>query len=143
MSLGRIMPLLLLSGTVAVAGQEVPKTVEKARNAVKTILQRGELEEVVRQLRADLTLGTPTPRPGNPEQLAAYLKEAMVGQRDRDVTLDHWEHPLVLEQTGPRELTLLSTGVNGERDACASKDSDSQTDDDICVSVELPNSTFR
>ena len=143
MSLGRVMPLLLLSGTVAVAGQEVPDTIAKAQNAVRTILQRSELEEVAHQLRADIALGTHVPKPGQADELKTYLREAFVTQRDRDVTLDHWEHALVLERTGPRQMTLLSLGANGERDACAQKDVESATDDDLCVDVELPASGVR
>lgn len=143
MILGRIMPILLMSGTVAVAATEVPKTVEKAQNAVRTILQRSEIQEFAQQLRTDMALGSKLPRPGNKAELEAFLREAAIGQHDRDVTLDHWEHPLRLEKANPKLLVLLSTGVNGERDACAGKDQTDPADDDICEEIELQPGAFR
>ncbi len=143
MSLGRVMPLLVLTGTIAVAASEGPQTIAKVQNAVRTLLQRSELQATARQLQADADQGSKIPRPDRPAELATYLRSTRTAETDRDVTRDYWQHPLVLERDDPQTLLLLSLGANGERDACVKTSETSAESDDICEPVTVATAPRR
>ncbi len=136
--LGRVMPLLLLTGTVAVAASEGKETVAKVQNAVRTILQRSEIQDTAKLLRGEAEMGNRIPRPGQADDLANFLRETKTAFGGRDVTLDYWQHPLVLEQEGREVLVLLSLGANGARDQCAKDNEMSPDGDDVCESIQVP-----
>ena len=140
--LGRVLPLLLVTGTVAVATSEGPATVAKVQGAVRTILQRSELSDTAKLMRSEVERGSPVPKPGNADALAAWLREIKSADAKRDVTLDHWQHPFVLESAGANGLILLSLGINGKRDACIQKDETTADADDICETIPLPRERF-
>ena len=141
--LGRVMPLLLLTGTVAVVTSEGPQTVAKVRDAVRAILQRSEVQDSAKLLRAELARGGEIPRPGRPEALAQFLHETKSAGSDRDVALDYWQHALVLEREDAESLLLLSLGSNGQRDACAKGGEDTADCDDICERIEVPRGSWH
>lgn len=141
--LGRLMPLFLLTGTVATAATQGPATVKRVTDAVLVILQRSEIQEFARILQADATLGSSLPKPGHPEALAAWLQENAKGTGGRDVTLDRWDNPYRLERDGARDLTFLSLGPNGSRDTCVRSEEATKDDDDICETIEVPRGGMR
>ncbi len=141
--LGRVMPLLVLTGTIALATSEGPATVAKVQDAVRTLLQRSEIQESAKLLRVEIAQGNQIPLPGRADQLAQFLRETRTADASRDVTLDFWQHPLVLEREDRETVILLSWGPNGARDECAKSAESGPDSDDICEAIAVPRGAGR
>ena len=114
----RFVPILLLVSGVASAVKTGPQLAEKIVDTVRIVMVRYEANAYATQLATSCVLGEPVPKPNNPGELSGYINANATAAQGRDPAIDLWGQPYRLEKTGPQQLLLLSTGPNGNRDAC-------------------------
>ncbi len=137
MNVKSFLPILFVVGGSVLVVTQGPKAVAKAQNMVKTKLQRGELAETAKSMRLDIAEARKVPRPGHPDDLADYLRELRAAEKQKDVALDAWQRPFLLEWDQGRQAVFRSRGANGDRDACTTEDFGSDGGDDICERIDF------
>jgi hypothetical protein len=139
----RLLPGAFVVGLLLVGASRGPQLIAKVRGMIQAKMQRGELQETARLMRSDAAEGKTLPRPGRPDELAAYLRETGKITPDTDVTRDRWQRLLVLERDPAGQLLLRSFGIDGVRDACTEDGQESAESDDICATIPRPEPTQR
>ena len=134
----RLVPLVLVAGGLAGLARTAPQTTERVLQTVRSVLVQHEVATIARAIGHAKTLGAATPQPGQPSQLAAFIRETM-SAKGRDPALDLWETPYRLELQG-QGLVVVSCGPNRVRDACPSGVAPGDTSldsapDDVCETV--------
>ena len=143
MNFRRFLSIAFLVGLLLVGASRGPLLLAKLRGMFHAKMQRGELQETARLMRADAAEGKTLPRPGRADELAAYLRDIAKPEDGKDATRDRWQRPLVLERDAAGQLVLRSLGIDGVRDKCTEDGEDSAQSDDICATIPPPQPPER
>lgn len=140
----RLIPILFAASLVKTAVVGPPDmsqlfgVVERTRFGA----QRGELRSYAEMLESDAVVGQGLPKLGDAEKLAAWLHENSQA-KGRDVAVDLWGRPFLLEKLNESAALILSLGPNGVRDICVEGITYTDEDDDICERVDVTPEAIR
>jgi hypothetical protein len=140
----RLIPLLLAASVIKTAAVGAPDISQfsDVLERTKAGTQRGELRSYAEMLESDAIVGSGLPPIGDADKLAEWLR-ANSQAKGRDVAVDAWGRPFLLEKQSNSVALILSLGPNGNRDKCIEGVTLTADEDDICEKVEVPPEAMR
>jgi len=146
MNLARMVPVLIMTGGIAVGVRYGQALYQDVVENVKILVTGIELSRIADEIRYHHVTCQTLPPVEPPDEFSAFLRDSLSPQfLERDVALDYWEEPYRIEND-EEDLVVLSTGPDRERTFCAHgrKEADAPAPeegeappDDICATVRL------